>query len=78
MGRASLANFKNRLDAPKVEVAEDGGILTEAQVQAHEQKKHDDGTCAEVETGDLGSQDTVRVGTLKAAGHVCPIDRQAI
>ena len=41
----------------------DGGILTEAQVQALEKKKHDDEACGEIETahpGYLGSQDTLR------------------
>ena len=40
--RHDLANFKTRLKALEVIVAEKGGILTEAQVQALEKKKHDD------------------------------------
>ncbi len=56
-----------------IAVAEDGIILTEAQVQALE-KKHDDEACCEVETphpGYLGSQDTFYVGTIKGVGRVC-------
>jgi transposase InsO family protein len=52
---------------------EDGGILTEAPVQALEKKKHDDEACGEIETahpGYLGSQDTFYVGTLKGVGRV--------
>lgn len=54
-------------------VAEEGGILTEAQVQALEKKKLDDEACGEIETahpGYLGSQDTFYVGTLKGVGRV--------
>ena len=40
--RHDLANFKTRLKALEAIVAEKGGILTEAQVQALEKKKHDD------------------------------------
>ena len=51
----------------------DGGILTEAQVQALEKKKLDDEACGEIETahpGYPGSQDTFYVGTLKGVGRV--------
>ena len=54
-------------------MAEEGGILTEAQVQALEKKKLDDEACGEIETahpGYLGSQDTFYVGTLKGVGRV--------
>ncbi len=48
-------------------------VLTEAQVQALEKKKHDDEMAGEIETahpGYLGSQDTFYVGTLKGVGRI--------
>ncbi len=71
--RHDLANFKTRLKALETKVAEDGIILTEAQVQALEKKKDDDVACGEIDTahpGYLGSQDTFYVGTLKGVGRV--------
>jgi len=71
--RHKLANFKNRLKALEAKVAEDGFILTEAQVAALEKKKHDDEACGEIDTihpGYLGSQDTFYVGTFKGVGRV--------
>lgn len=57
-----------------LKVAKDGGVLTEAQVQALEKKKlDDDDACGEIDTahpGYLGSQDTFYVGTLKGVGRV--------
>ena len=54
-------------------VANDGIILSDAQVAALEKKKHDDEACGEIETahpGYLGSQDTFYVGNLKGVGRV--------
>ena len=71
--RHGLENFKLRLKALEARVAEDGIVLTEAQVQALEKKKLDDQACGEIETahpGYLGSQDTFYVGTLKGVGRV--------
>jgi transposase InsO family protein len=71
--RNDLANFKTRLKALEAKVAEDGIILTEAQVQALEKKKLDDEAWGEIETahpGYLGSQDTFYVGTLKGVGRI--------
>ena len=71
--RHNLANFKQRLKALEAKVAEDGLILSEAQVQALEKKKQDDQACGEIDTahpGYLGSQDTFYVGTFKGVGRV--------
>ena len=54
-------------------MAQEGIILSEAQVAALEHKQHDDEACGEIETahpGYLGSQDTFYVGTLKGVGRV--------
>lgn len=71
--RHNLACFKNRLKALEKRVAEEGIILTEAQVQALERKKQDDEVSGEIEThhpGYLGSQDTFYVGTMKGVGRI--------
>jgi transposase InsO family protein len=71
--RHNLACFKDRLKALEKKVAEQGIILTEAQVQALERKKQDDEVTGEIEThhpGYLGSQDTFYVGTMKGVGRI--------
>ena len=71
--RHNLENFKKRLKALEAKVAQDGIILSDAQVAALEKKKLDDEACGEIETahpGYLGSQDTFYVGNLKGVGRI--------
>lgn len=71
--RNNLANFKARLKTLEEKVAQEGTVLTEAQIVALERKKHDDEACGEIETahpGYLGSQDTFYVGTFKVVGRI--------
>lgn len=71
--RNNLANKKQRLILLEKKMADEGFILTEAQVAALEKKKDDDLACGEIETahpGYLGSQDTFYVGTLKGVGRI--------
>ena len=71
--RHDLASMKQRLLVLERKAAEEGILLTEAQVQALERKKQDDEACGEIEThhpGYLGSQDTFYVGTIKGVGRI--------
>ena len=71
--RHDLASMKQRLNALEKKSAEEGIVLTEAQVQALERKKHDDEACGEIAShhpGYLGSQDTFYVGTIKGVGRI--------
>ena len=71
--RHSLESMPRRLTALEKKSAEEGLILTEAQVQALERKKQDDVAHGEIEThhpGYLGSQDTFYVGTIKGVGRI--------
>ena len=71
--RHGLANFRQRLAVLEKKSAEDGIVLTEAQVQALERKQQDDEVCGEIESphpGYLGSQDTFYVGTIKGVGRI--------
>jgi transposase InsO family protein len=71
--RNGLESFKKRLKSLEEQVAKEGIVLTEAQLQALERKKDEDLASGEIETahpGYLGSQDTFYVGTIKGVGRV--------
>jgi transposase InsO family protein len=71
--RNGLETFKQRLSALEKKVAEEGIVLTEAQVIALEKQRHDEEASGEIETvhpGYLGSQDTFYVGTIKGVGRI--------
>lgn len=65
--------FDKRLKALENRVAQDGIILTEAEVIAMERKKEKREAFGEIETehpGYLGSQDTYYVGNIKGVGRI--------
>ena len=71
--RHNLEVFDKRLKALEERVAQDGIILTEAQVIAMERKKEKREALGEIETehpGYLGAQDTYYVGNIKGVGRI--------
>ena len=71
--RHGLETFKKRLEALEAKVAQEGIILTEAQLAALEKKKDEQQSMGEIETehpGYLVAQDTYYVGNIKGVGRI--------
>ena len=71
--RHALEVFDKRLKRLEARIAEEGLILTEAQLMALERKKERRESFGEIETehpGYLGSQDTYYVGNIKGVGRI--------